>query len=120
MRNLVFLNPVNLVSQNFSTVRVGSKWAERTVDEAERSVYLVDSTGKSHGTAEVISCWTGPLAEIPALMLECSHDPVHRTWSGVAQSLAGIYQDEKVGYDTIVTILQLKHTGSAIKAVPFL
>lgn len=116
MRNLVFLNPINLKSDNFSTVRLGSKWGDRTVDEANRLVYLVDTQGKSYGTAEVTSCWTGLLADIPALMIECSHDPVSRTWSGVAQILAGIYKDAKVGYHTIVTVLQLKYTGSAIES----
>lgn len=115
---LKFLNPVGLTSENFSTVRIGTKWAERTVPESaeERvSVELVDGNGRSLGTAVCKGAWTGPLSQVPALLLECSHDPVLRTWSGVAQSLAGIYNDSSVGYETIVTVLQLQYTGSIIK-----
>ena len=115
MRKLQFLNPVGLVSDNFSTVRIGSKWAIRTVEEEDRSLLLVDGTGASQGTARVIGCWTGELSALPAILIETCNDPVMRTWSGVAQILSGLHPDEDVGFSTTVTVLQLKHTGSIIK-----
>lgn len=116
---LEFLNPVGVVSANFSTVRLGKDWAERTQDERDRSIHLVDSKGKSLGGAEVMDCWTGPLSALPALLIEVCHDPVCRTWSGVAQILAGLYDSDEmiIGFDTVVTVLRLKHTGSIIKLV---
>ena len=115
MHKLEFLNPVGLISDNFSTVRLGTKWAECTADEDRRGVSLVDASGTSFGTACVLDCWSGPLHALPAMLVENSHDPITRTWSGVAQVLAAIYVDEEVGYETIVTVLRLKHTGSLIK-----
>lgn len=120
MQKLQFLNPVGIKSDNFSTVRLGSKWAERTKPESQDeqvSVELTGPKGESMGTALVRGCWVGPLAQVPALLVECNHDPVMRTWSGVAQVIAGIYAevDDKIGYDTIITVLQLEYTGSVIQ-----
>lgn len=112
---LKFLNPVGLKNENFSTVRLGRNWAERTVEESQRTVELVDGEGKSHGTAKVVDCWVGRLADVPAILLECEHDPVCRTWSGLAQVLAAVYENEQVDYDTIITVLRLQYTGSLIK-----
>lgn len=112
---LQFLNPVGLKGENFSTVRLGRKWAERTVDEANRTVELVDGQGRSFGTAKVLDCWVGRLADVPALLLECEHDPVCRTWSGLAQVLAAVYEGNEIEYSTVVTVLRLEYTGSIIK-----
>ena len=117
MNKLKFLNPVGIKSDNFSTVRLGTKWAERSKPEEGSKVTgieLADGEGNVLGTAVIRGCWTGPLAELPALLVECSHDPVCRTWSGVAQTLAGIYKDPNIGYETIVTVLQCSYTGSSI------
>ncbi len=117
MHKLKFANPVGVRNENFSTVRMGTKWAERTEPNGDErvTVELVAPDGKSMGTAIVRGCWTGPLAQLPGMLLESSHDPVCRTWSGAAQVLAGLHPDEKVGYDTVVTCLQLEYTGSIIK-----
>lgn len=109
------MNPVGLISDNFCTVRLGDKWATRTVDEDQRSVSLVDAAGTSYGTAQVVDCWSGPMHALPAMMIESNHDPVMRTWSGVAQVMDAIYENEQIGYETIVTVLRLKHTGSLIQ-----
>ena len=118
MYTLKFINPVGLKSENFSTVRLGEQWAERTKPESISdpvNVYLNDDDGNSKGTANVVSCWTGPLAELPAMLLEISHDPVLRTWSGAAQVLASLYPETEIEYGTIVTVLQLQYTGSIIQ-----
>lgn len=115
---LQFLNPVGLKGENFSTVRLGRKWAERTVPEKPGefvTVELVDGDGKSYGTAKVIDCWVGRLVDVPAILLECEHDPVCRTWSGLAQVLAAVYEPEVIEFGTIVTVLRLEYTGSLIK-----
>lgn len=122
MNKLKFLNPIGIKSDNFSTVRLGTKWAERTKPEegsTVTAVELTDAEGGVLGTAVVKGCWVGPLAQLPALLLECSHDPVCRTWSGVAQILSGIYE-EPMNYETVVTVLQLSYTGSIIKTQPLI
>lgn len=110
---------MGVVSANFSTVRLGTEWAERTQDERDRSIHLVDGAGKSLGGAEVLDCWSGPLSALPAILIEVCHDPVCRTWSGVAQILAGMYDsdDLTIGFDTVVTVLRMKHTGSIIQLI---
>lgn len=118
MNKLKFLNPTGIKAEVFSTVRLGTKWAERTAPEEGQQVVgveLADGEGKALGNAVVIGCWTGPLVQVPAFLLECSHDPVCRTWSGVAQTLAGIYKDPSVGHDTIITVLQCSYRGSVIE-----
>jgi hypothetical protein len=118
MHKLAFRNPVNLTNQLFSTVRLGEKWAERTTrleDGKPITVELVDAQGKSLGTALSLSCWVGSVVDMPAILLECVNDPIMRTWSGAAQILANCYPDAKVGYETIVTILELKYMGSILR-----
>ncbi len=116
MNTLKFLNPVGIKSDNFSTVRLGTKWAERTVPEEGSpvtGVELADGKGGVLGTAVVKGCWTGPMIQIPAFLLECSHDPVCRTWSGVVLALQVIY-GQPIGLDTVVSVLQLSYTGSVV------
>jgi hypothetical protein len=123
MHQLQFLNPVGLKNEFFSTVRLGRKWAERTVPEKPGefvTVGLVDGDGKSIGTAKVVDCWVGRLSDVPAILLECHHDPVCRTWSGLAQVLTAIYENEQVDYGTSVTVLRLEYQGSAIQAAGFI
>lgn len=120
MYKLEFMNPIGLTNEVFSTARLGIKWAERSAPKGEDGflkVELVDTNGNSFGTATVVGCWTGPLSQAPALLLECSHDPVCRTWSGLAQVMAGVYEGEEVSYETIISVLQLRYTGKAIQVV---
>lgn len=119
MIDLEFINPVGLKSDNFSTVRFGKEWAERTQPEKPgdfKTVNMVDAQGKSVGTAKVVGAWVGRLADLPAILIECHHDPVCRTWSGVAQTIAGLHREDNVGYETVVTVLQLQYSGGLIKA----
>ena len=116
MHKLIFQNPVGLVSANFSTVRLGDEWGKRMQDGTDLNIYLADSAGTSHGTAEVQDHWTGPMVLAPAILLEPHHDPVCRTWSGLAQVLnATAPEGEVADFNTIITVLRLKHTGSIIK-----
>lgn len=118
MNKLKFLNPVGIKSDNFSTVRLGDKWAKRTeLEEGQQvcGIELADRDGKVLGTAVVRGCWVGPLADVPAILLECCHDPVYRTWSGVKLMLVSIYKDPTISYVTLVTVLQVAYTGPVIK-----
>lgn len=117
MHRLAFANPVGLKSENFTTVRIGEDWGERTHSLEDRVVELIGTDNESLGTAKVWDCWVGPLHALPAIMLEASHDPICRTWSGVAQVLHAEHPDAEVGYDTTITVLRLSYTGSIIKAM---
>ena len=118
MHKIAFLNPEGIKAERFSTVRLGSKWAERTKPESLDklvSVELVDGDGNSLGIAVAMSCWYGPIAEVPAMMLECEHDPICRTWSGLRLILQMCYPKEEITPHTTVSVLELHYTGSVIK-----
>lgn len=117
MQKLEFTKSTNICGI-FSTVRLGSEWGERTQpgeDGEFVTLHLVDAQGASLGTAQAVGCWVGRLVELPAQAIECHQDPIQRTWSGIAEILAGTHPDEEITYDTIVTVLQLKHTGGLVK-----
>lgn len=111
---LPFLNPVNLKQENFTVVLLGETWAERTQDEENRELLMVDGAKNVIGTAQVMDALVCKLVNVPAISLEAHHDPVCRTWSGMAQVLAG-GTEEVVEFDTLVTVLRLKYTGSLVK-----
>ena len=116
MHKLEFLNPVGTNNPDFTTVRLGTKWAERTQPGEDGTPVEVELVcdGRSLGKGEVFGCWTGSLAMLPALLLEAEHDPVCRTWSGLRAVLAGTYPDEEWTMETVVTVLQVRYVGSII------
>lgn len=67
------------------------------------------------GRFALVDRWDGPLAHVPAMMLETSYEPLARTFSGLCAYLrATAGPGEKViGFETIVTVLTLKRAPEA-------
>ena len=50
-------------------------------------VQLVLASKQRIAYAEIVDVWTGPLGDVPAVLLEMSQDPLQRTFTGFHTSL---------------------------------
>lgn len=117
MQRIVFQTPINLRSEDYVTFRLGNKWEQRTKAESARKLLLTDGSGNTLGVAAVVDCWVGPLMAVPAQLTEMAHDPICRTWSGLASILSMYYNSDatRINPGTVITALRLRYEGSHIE-----
>ena len=81
--------------------------------EQGEEIQIQDSGGQDITYAEVLDMWSGPLSHLPACLLEMSHDPLSRTFTGAHTSLM-LKTGQPVALDAVVSILVIKPKTSTI------
>jgi len=101
MHELKFKNPVFHKGINY-TVRNGSMWYRRLVDEASvlRSDVLID--GIEIKVVDVLMC---KYRDIPAFVLEYEHDPDCRNFAGLSKAMQCAYPNWTGNPQKIVTCI---------------
>ena len=79
MKRITIHNPCNLEGSPVSALFPGDEY--KAITEREE-VQLVDVNDQDLTYAEVLNVWVGPLAHVPAMLLEMAHDPLQRSFAG--------------------------------------
>mgnify|MGYP003629899782 CR=1 FL=1 len=113
MRRITIHNPANLDVGPISATFPGGDYRDLKMGE---EVQLVDPADQDLMFAEVLNVWEGPLAHVPAMLLEMSNDPLQRTFAGVHMHLVArrAKQDDTVDQETVISILMLRPKQSTL------
>ena len=113
MKRIIIHNPCNLDVGPISATFLGGDHRDLKFGD---EVQLVDPADQDLMFAEVLNVWEGPLAHIPAMLLEASNDPLQRTFAGVHMHLVArrTEQDLKIDQETVVTTLMLRPKQSTL------
>lgn len=105
---MTFIAPVGLTGR-FTTVRLGDKWLKAL--RPGETVQMLDGEKGVLGTAKAMDIWNGDLAQVPASLCEMAHDPLMRTYSGLAMGMRVCYRDTPgavIAPDTNVTVIVME------------
>lgn len=113
MKRITIHNPCNLNIGPIAATLLGDDYRDLKSGE---EVQLVTPADQDLMFAEVLNVWAGPLAHAPAMLLEMSHDPLQRTFSGVHMHLVARRdkQDTNIDQETVVSILVLRPKQSTL------
>lgn len=110
MKQIIIYNPVNLSGHH--TFTAGFRGTMEKISEGE-DVQLVDTNGQDLSTVTVINRWQGALCDAPAILLEMSHDPLQRTFTGLHTHLV-VNGGEMAPLDSRITILAFEPKVSSL------
>tara|TARA_R110000737_G_scaffold47134_7_gene67093 strand:+ start:10353 stop:10730 length:378 start_codon:yes stop_codon:yes gene_type:complete len=113
MKRITIHNPANLEGAPISAIFPGDEY--KAIVEREE-VQLVDPTDQDITYAEVLNVWVGPLAHVPAMLLEMSSDPLQRTFAGAHMHLVARRPeaDKIPNQETVVSVLVLRPKASTL------
>lgn len=87
----------------FTTIRLGKQWFDDVSEGQE--IALEDVDGKIFGYAKVLDKCTIEVARVPASLLEISHDPLFRTYSGAIMGLRSLYREDITPNDVVSVVI---------------
>lgn len=113
MRRITIHNPCNLQVGVISATFLGEDY--RDVQPKEE-VELVDLNDQQISYAEVLNIWCGPLAHVPAMLLEMSSDPLQRTFAGVHMHLVARREEQNqvINQESMISVLVLRPKQSTL------
>jgi len=113
MRRITIHNPCNLDIGPISATFPGDGFRDLN---ASSEVQLVDANDQDLLFAEVLNVWSGPLAHVPAMLLEMSSDPLQRTFAGVHMHLVARRekQEDVINQETVISVLVLRPKQSTL------
>tara|TARA_R110002153_G_C13114245_1_gene478032 strand:+ start:237 stop:617 length:381 start_codon:yes stop_codon:yes gene_type:complete len=113
MKRITIHNPCNLEGSPVSALFPGDEY--KSITEREE-VQLVDVNDQDLTYAEVLNVWVGPLAHVPAMLLEMAHDPLQRSFAGAYMHLVArrTEEDKVPNQETIVSLLVLRPKESTL------
>tara|TARA_R110002153_G_scaffold66396_8_gene177519 strand:- start:533 stop:913 length:381 start_codon:yes stop_codon:yes gene_type:complete len=113
MRRIPIHNPCNLEGAPISAIFPGDEY--KAITEREE-VQLVDPADQDLTYAEVLNVWVGPLAHVPAMLLEMAHDPLQRSFAGAFMHLVArrATQETVINQETVVSLLVLRPKASTL------
>lgn len=123
MEKLVFPAPLGLLyAYRYTTVRPGSEWWDKV--NLNDEIELCGPDGDAVAIGQVVDKWKGPVIQVPAALLEVSHNTLHRTFTGLIMSMSAALQRQATPNDiiTILTLMPLResriHIAKEIPNVP--
>ncbi len=113
MKQFTIYNPAGLHGPMISAAFLGDKAASLQPGE---EIQLVGPGGQELIYAEMLDIWIGPLSAAPAILLEKSHDPLQRNFTGLHLHLLSRYAGEGKGLDqaTPISILVMRPKESTL------
>lgn len=112
MKKLTIYNPVGLHGPMISACFIGDEYAAIQLKD---EVQLVSPSGQELIYAEVLDLFIGPLSNAPAILLEMTHDPLQRSFTGMHMHLLARYTNgEAIAPEAAITILVLRPKQSTL------
>jgi hypothetical protein len=104
MYTLEFNNHVHSRTDPNTTVRLGTKWADR-LDIGDQ-VVLTTPQGKRPIPAEITGVYQYLLGDIPLWLARREHDPACRDYDGLVSALNQAYPNQQITEQTKVAVIQ--------------
>lgn len=67
-----------------------------------------DHNHKVLGRGRIVDVWVGKVGRAPAALLEICHDPLMRSYSGLAVGICGMFSVEDAQPDAIITVVVVR------------
>lgn len=111
MKRLTIHNTHNLLGDPFAAAFLTKKLSGKFAVGEEVQLETADNQDLMY--AEIQDAWTGPIAEVPALILEQSNDPLQRTFSGLYTYLT-MTTGERLSMEEPITVVVMKGKESTL------